>query len=243
MKHSKVGKWRMAAVVVSMLGGGLIAAAIKGNAFSFHGESSEAGTAMTAEQEEAFWRGLGLPGGEWVYSFDKIAEMKKTSDVVVTGRFTDFRPSRVFQGDAPEDIVVFAAADVEVTSIVKGTPDVQSIPVEFIIPLQPEDAALAIDEQAARLPEREMVLFLLHKGKHGKGVYELAHPDGLWIEKDGALATPLADHEVFDEHGSPNAESEPPVAVQTVRGAARKFAGELGSTKSIEELKNFVAQL
>ena len=109
------------------------------------------------------------------------------SDLIIVATFESISLSRVIQGDAPQDVVGYAAATVRVDRVLAGAmPD--DLVIEFLLPTTAESLTAAglraqAESLAIDLPNDRMVLFLHEKlGAGEAGLYRLVESRGLWVE-------------------------------------------------------------
>lgn len=165
----------------------------------------------------SFWDAVRITGDE-VEGYKSIAEMGEAADAVVVGRFTSLGLSREVHGDAPEDVVLYAAAQLEIGHVFAGRIGERSIPFEFLLGGQPAAAEMQALEDA--LPRGDLIVFLRDKGGREAGLYRAVNSVGLWASSDRAtLDTPLAE--------APPAESV--------------FAGEVAGIASVAEMAEYVS--
>jgi len=122
--------------------------------------------------------------------------MAASADVVVLGRFDAMTLSRTIQGDAPQDLVGYAAVKVNVVDTLAGVPPQGNLVVEFIIPttattLTQDGISSVVKTLAADLPDDLLVLFLRNKGGAESAYYRLVNSLGAWTDASGALTAPL----------------------------------------------------
>lgn len=169
---------------------------------------SACGARLDSPSDEAFWHALRITGDE-VEGYTSLQDMAKHADLVVVGSFSIFGPSRTLQGDAPGDIVGYAAATVRVEELLSGSPPPDPLVVEFLLPTTSMETSTAtflqkVGDLAAQLPKVNVVLFLREKrGAGEEGLFRLVNSFGLWTEVDGTLMSPL--HDAMDEGESPYA--------------------------------------
>lgn len=116
--------------------------------------------------------------------YDSITEMTASSDSVVVGHFAPTGSVRTFQGDAEEDVTTYVAAQLEVTTTIKGDHISGGVlTVEFMAP----------PEAAENIPTSQAVLFL--RKKHANpDIYRTVNLTGLWAATgDGAVTTPIGE--------------------------------------------------
>lgn len=121
-----------------------------------------ASAAATAgpERAESVWQYLGPPHAIAAERFSSLAEMARASDLVLVGRLVRADPGREF-GDPSIDVIHYAAATVEVESVLGG-----SLPAhDFILELQMPggDRAQDVVELNHRLPSDRGLFFLRSK--------------------------------------------------------------------------------
>lgn len=140
-----------------------------------------------------FWGELQVVGDE-VESYDSLEEMAISADEVVTGRMSDFRLSRVIQGDAPEDVVTYATAEFRVNRRIRGRNKDNTVSVEIMMPQNdPEEAAAVIASRRKSVPNEEFLLFVRDKND---GVYRrLVNSSGLLSKVGGRIKSPLSGHD------------------------------------------------
>jgi hypothetical protein len=172
------------------------------------------GDSDTSAPTDSAYAALRVQGLE-VESYGSLREMAGGADMVVIGKFTSFDISRTVRGDAAQDVVVYGKATLVVTRKVVEEPVATELPVEFLLPYGPDEAATKAAEFAADLPKEEVLVFLRHKGGAEAGLYRLVNSLGLWTSTArAALDTPLAE--------------EAP--------ASGPYKGELAGIGSIDEL-------
>ncbi len=175
---------------------------------------------------------LAISGLE-VESFSTLGEMRAASDGVATGQVANFRISRVIQGDAPEDQVVYGVAVFRVDDGIRGVETGRSYPVEFLLPVvSAAEATSRTDEFAKALGTGNTLLFLRSKAGRGgardpvlakaeAGLYRAVNSNGLWSERpDGGVHLPL-----------------------TRDNVAATYAAELGSVRSFTGVVTIVKAL
>lgn len=174
----------------------------------------DSGTSAPADADSAY-AALRFQAVE-VESYGSLREMAHGADLVVIGKFTSFDISRTIQGAVPQDVVVYGKATLVVKRKVVEEPVATELPVEFLLPYGPDEAATKAAEFAANLPEEDVLVFLHHKrGAAEAGLYRLVNSQGLWTSTArAALDTPLAE--------------EAP--------ASGPYKGELAGIGSIDEL-------
>lgn len=153
------------------------------------------GSAGTNGAGAAFWQAFQI-GGDEVEGYGSVREMAASADLVVLGRFDAMTLSRTIQGDAPQDLVGYAAATVEVVDTLAGVPPKGNLIVEFIIPttdttLTQDGMSSVVKSLAADLPDDLLVLFLRNKGGAESAYYRLVNSLGAWTDASGALTAPL----------------------------------------------------
>lgn len=141
-----------------------------------------------------FWETLRVEGDEVEY-FPSLADMATSADAVVVGTFGGFSASRTIVGDAPEDSVFYAKAELVVSQVLTGRTQGDTMPVEFLLPIMPGDEDAIVQGMASSLPKGEMVLFLRAKlGTNESGLFRLVNSYGLWTQTArSALDTPLSE--------------------------------------------------
>ena len=146
------------------------------------------------EQEARFWTMLRIDGGEEAEYFDMLAEMKASADSVVVGTFKSFTHSRIIQGDAEEDVVVYGKAELAIAETIAGKSPGESVALEFLLPVLPDEAENAISDLQGSLPSGDLVVFLREKrGEREAGLFRVVNSTGLWAETNRAeLDLPLA---------------------------------------------------
>lgn len=117
---------------------------------------------------------------------DSIGEMAESSDTVVAGHFSPQGKVRVFQGDAPEDVVTYVTGALTVTEAVSGPHRAgDKIAVEFMAP----------PEAAEGMPTSPVVLFLREKSASPQ-VYRPVTLAGVWSDSDSSdVDAPIASSE------------------------------------------------
>lgn len=151
------------------------------------------GGSDTSAPTDSAYAALRVQGLE-VESYGSLREMAGGADLVVIGKFTSFDISRTIQGDAAQDVVVYGKATLVVTRKVVEEPVATELPVEFLLPYGPDEAAAKAAEFAAGLPQEEVLVFLRHKGGAEAGLYRLVNSQGLWTSTVRAtLDAPLAE--------------------------------------------------
>ncbi|MGH2456307.1 MAG: hypothetical protein ACRDHD_08635 [Candidatus Limnocylindria bacterium] len=151
-----------------------------------------------------------------------MAAMARGADAVVVGHFTGIRDSRVIQGDAPQDRVGYAAADVLVSELLLGQLPTDNVPLEFLL-TAPGDPVDQVSELGRSLPTGESVLFLREKGGAEASLFRVVNSNGLWTATTRApLDTPLA----ADEPAS-----------------SKLYAAELAGIQTLAEFIDAVRQL
>lgn len=160
-----------------------------------------------ARQGNRFWSGLHIHGAE-VEDYRSLKEMAEASNIVVLGQLTNFRLSRILETDAPENIVSYAAADVAVSSLVRGKPS-GVLTVEFLLTASEPESA--VKDLANSLPQTPALMFLRDKGGEESGLYRLVNSSGLWVEEAGRLLAPLA-----EDYGVPPQSTDPLVNAEPV---------------------------
>lgn len=165
--------------------------------------------------DSRFWSSLRI-GGDDAEAFATLEKMANSADSVVVGRFTSFTQSRTIQGDAPEDVVVLAKTDLEISETLAGAQYGRTVTLEFLILVSPEEADAYIDELNASLPSGDLVVFLRNKGGNESEFFRTTNSRGLWARTNRSqLDTPLA--------------SEPP-------SETGLYERELRQVRSVEQL-------
>lgn len=173
--------------------------------------SSDDVTTNVAQEDETiaefgFWSPFAVAGDE-VEGFASLAEMSQSADLVVTAQVSDISLGRSIQYDTPEDVVNYASVSLDVIDTVEGaSPDALS--VEFLMTaVTTEDAERSVESLKQLLPAEPAIFFLRAKrGEGEQGLFRLVNRNGLLIENNGALVSPLeavlhgAIHESGDEH-------------------------------------------
>jgi hypothetical protein len=151
------------------------------------------GGSDTGAPTDSAYTALRVQGLE-VESYGSLREMAGSADLVAIGKFTSFDISRTIRGDAAQDVVVYGKATLVVTRKVVEEPVATELPVEFLLPYGPDEAAAKAAEFAADLPKEEVLVFLRHKGGAEAGLYRVVNSQGLWTTTArAALDTPLAE--------------------------------------------------
>lgn len=147
----------------------------------------------------AFFEGLRI-GGDEAEGWATIGEMKSESDIVGTGTFTSFSLGRTIQGDAPEDVVAYGQARLQLDDTISGKAPDGQIVVEFVLPGDSADYAAIAKGLENNLPQGEVLVFLREKrGSNEAGLYRLVNSNGLWASTTRApVDAPLADARVGD---------------------------------------------
>ncbi|MEE9391270.1 MAG: hypothetical protein V3W41_02065 [Planctomycetota bacterium] len=150
-------------------------------------------TASRAMDDVTFWSTLQVMGDE-VEGYESLTAMAESADLVVSGQFSSFKHSRTILGEY-DDVVVYGMADLKVNEVLRGNSDIESVPVEFLIPYSEELAPAALDALSKSLTRNDVVLFLREKeGDDEVGLYRLVNYTGLWIDdKEGGVRAPLSD--------------------------------------------------
>ncbi|MEE9365822.1 MAG: hypothetical protein V3W44_03955 [Dehalococcoidales bacterium] len=188
------------------------------------------------DNASGFWPHLVLHGANELEGYDSIKEMSNASDLVVVAQMSDFRFSRIIQGDAPEDAVTLAVADFAVLDDMWDDAP-KEVSVEFLMPHSAPAAALsAIDARASSVSDEEVLLFLRSK-KNVPSTHRLVNMSGMWTAAGGALRAPLSlghgdtghhHHEGPQAPGSSEGAGDP--------GAHERFAGEIAGMASVRDL-------
>lgn len=185
--------------------------------------------------ESSLWNALRIQA-DWLEGYDSVSALARGADAVVIGTPLDFLPSKVIQGDAPEDVVVYAKLVLRVERVVRGHVG-DTVDVEFLVPLLPAAAAAVIAEQARALPTEPVMLFLRLKSDD-QGLYRIVNDVSVWEAKDGVVSAPLSEAPVEDEHEDSTKEAEPAVGF----GVPTEYAAELSGVTSLDELADIAAQ-
>lgn len=157
-------------------------------------------------------------GGDEVEGWTTIGGMKAESDIVGLGRFVSFGLSRTIQGDAPEDVVAYGKALLQLNETISGKAPDGLITVEFILPGNPAKYEATVEELERSLPTGDLLVFLRHKGGREAGLYRLVNSNGLWTSTTrAAVDAPFADSEL----GVP-------------------YASELGALTEFDQLVSYV---
>jgi len=166
----------------------------------------------TSATAEAFWPQVRIVGDE-VEGYNEISAMASAADAVVVGHFVNKPTTRVFQGDAPEDVVTYLVTDLRVDRVLAGKLDGNSVRLELLWNSTPREMEIP------NLPTDQMVVFLRAKRGNGEaGKFRAVNSYGLWAPTTrGALDTPLAE-----------SATESP------------FADEVGSMDSVSDLADYV---
>lgn len=130
--------------------------------------SDEAGGAMDGD----LWELLQIDGN-WAEFQPTLAELARSSDVVVHGRLLAVLDGQTIQGDAPEDVVAEAVLRVEVTEVLWG--ELAADALEFSLVLRLPVAEV----QQAALPEGTVLVFARRRDD-GPADYRLVNGYGLW---------------------------------------------------------------
>lgn len=173
----------------------------------------------TPSSSPDFWASFRITGDE-VEGYQNIRDMGSSADAVVLGRLTSLTPSRAVQGDAPEDVVTYVAAGLEVSRVLAGRFGERSVPLEFFI----SSGELTVGELQrleTALPQGDVVVFLRAKRGDGEaGLYRTVNSLGLWAASErAALDTPLS-------------EEAPTASV---------LADEVAGIGSVEEMADYVS--
>ena len=170
-----------------------------------------------ASEPTDVWAPLRVVGPLEAEHYPTIEAMRDSADAVVAGSFVSFG-TRVFQGDAVEDVLVYLVAMVRVDEVLAGSLPDRTVPVEFLVPSAVADDAPVLATLSATLPRTELVFFLRHKRGDGEaGRYRVVNSTGLWAATGRSdLDTPLTE--------------APPEAAGTYRD-------ELSHVASLHELK------
>jgi hypothetical protein len=192
-------------------------------------------------KEEAFWNALRIQGSE-VEDFKTIVDMATAADLVVFGHLSNFRMSRQIQGDADEDVVTYAVADVTVEKTVRGRPPSSPIALEFLLSQAPIEVPGLVDAQRARIPAGRALFFLRQKRGPGEsGFYRLVNMSGLWVEGHQGFRTPLTEP-IYREPRPPLSIVESLREYEEDRATALRLRGEStvveGSGNATEEAES-----
>lgn len=163
-------------------------------------DADETGTRSTTEDSrspieegdaEAFFSQFATEADEASY-FETLEDVSAASDSVVIGQPLRFRLSRTIQGDAAEDVVSYAAMDVEIVTLVAGR-SVDVVPVEFLVnESDPERAIELIEALDEALPDQRLMIFLHEKEGEGEaGLFRLTTSGGLWVDTASGVIAPL----------------------------------------------------
>lgn len=176
---------------------------------------------QTASGITDVWAPLRVVGPLEAEHYPTIEAMRDSADAVVAGSFVSFG-TRVFQGDAVEDVLVYLVAMVRVDHVLAGSLPQRTVPVEFLVPSVVAQEAPVLASLAETLPRTELVFFLRHKRGDGEaGLYRVVNSTGLWAPTGRSdVDTPLT--------------AAPP----TVAGT---YHDELSHVTSLDELKLLVA--
>lgn len=199
-------RWRAPAVAATLALAALVTAC--------GGGSEEQTTRTKAADHASFWPALRVAGDE-VEGYATLSEMAQKADAVVMGTFKSFSPSRTIQGDAPEDVVVYAKGELEIQRNVVGAAPGRTVALEFILP--PGEADALAGRLSAKLPRGPMLVFLRAKRGDGEaGLFRVVNSRGLWAATErSAVDTPLAE--------------EPPTS-------SGLYADERAGVQSVDEL-------
>jgi hypothetical protein len=219
--------------------------------------------------ERDWWQRLHIHGSE-VEDYESLRTMKQAADATVVGQLQDFRISRHIAGDAAEDRVSYAVANLVITESLGGAERVgSSYPVEFLLGGNPDNVLATIQQQAIALPKSPVIAFLRAKrGSGEKGLYRLVNGAGLWAEGPDGLIAPMADvaqsnpGDVYPVKGDPaveeferasravdaavgigstNLASQPNAVADPGSGDPRvRYAAELRGVSTLAQLANFV---
>lgn len=140
------------------------------------------------------WAPLRVMGALEAEHFPSIAAMRDSADAVVTGTFVSFG-TRLFHGDAAEDVLVYLVATLRVDEVLAGSLAARTVPLEFLVPSAAAQDAPVLATLATTLPRAEMMFFLRHKRGNGEaGLYRVVNSTGLWAPTSRSeLDTPLAE--------------------------------------------------
>lgn len=139
----------------------------------------------------AFWDTLRVHGDEVEY-FPTLARMAESADIVVTGSFGAFKRTRVIQGDAEEDVVVYAATTLDVQKVIRGGGPTD-ISLEFLLPIDISEVEETLKVLNTSLPVGPLLLFLRNKGGEEAAFYRVVNSYGVWAESpDGGVVAPLS---------------------------------------------------
>lgn len=207
--RSKMGVLALAAIALVVLG-------------SACGTGGGVSPQAAAVQEDGFWSALRVEGDD-VEGFPTLAAMARGADAVVVGRFSSFGVSRTLQGDAAEDVVVYAKATLEIEKTLVGGAPAASVPLEFLLPAGPGEADAAAARLNQELPGGRMVVFLRGKRAPGEaGLYRVVNSRGLFAATArGPVDTPLA---------------------EDVPAADGLFTAELAAVRSIDDLATMLGK-
>ncbi len=164
-------------------------------------EDLESSREASRSNDAAFWGPLGITGDE-AEGFGSLAELAKSADSIVTGAFSPFEVSRVIQGDAAEDQVVYASTQLTVEETIAGAAAPGDVfKMEFLLPVAPDSADNVISEINSSLPPEPVVVFLRAKqGTGEEGLFRVVNSLGLWASTDrSAVDTPLAAEPATEE--------------------------------------------
>jgi hypothetical protein len=123
---------------------GVLAASSPAGGNGASGTTAGAGASGTTAGVTDGWAPLRLPGADEVESYADVLQMRDASDLVVVGRFTDFRPGRTMTvrnglGDGVDDTLFWIDGTVQLEEVITdaGTVDLggdrQSLTVEFFV--------------------------------------------------------------------------------------------------------------
>lgn len=145
-----------------------------------------------ASADEIFWAALRINGDE-VEGFSSLEELGSSADIVVTARIRSYGQSLEIQGDAEEDVVVYASAQLDVETVWKGEIPAD-LAVEFLVVPNSQSVRETIETQSENLPTSDALWFLREKAGSEAGHYRLVNSTGIWVTHDDqGLRAPLAE--------------------------------------------------
>ena len=148
-----------------------------------------------------FWSTLIVEADE-VESFNSLTELKSSSDLVVIGELDGLTLGRTIQGDAPEDVVLYADARFSVDETIKGS-STKEVNVEFLVPAASAAQARELLKTTADsgLPSSPSLLFLRDKGGAEAGFLRIVNSEGLWVQDNDSVTPPLVPSDRLDGSG------------------------------------------
>lgn len=130
----------------------------------------------TGSDSDAFWDSVRVVGASEVLGPMDPVELAGESDAVVVGRFTGRCDERTFQGDAPQDVVIYGCVVLTIDEYLTGRDFGGAVEVEFLG-----------GGPSTGVPDGDVLVFLIEKGELEPGKFRAASSYGLWAHTSRAV--------------------------------------------------------